>query len=161
MRNAIIAILTLTLSSIPAAAQPASDSWDNLAKIQAGQRIEVVDTKFRKFNGKFVSVTREEFSLRVKNEVVTFQKSEVARVGLRRSRSRRAFIGMLIGLGIGGGLTPMGWAAGEENGSAALALLPVGLGLGAGIGAALPPSYQKVYQVEMLPAENARDREQK
>ncbi len=161
MRNAIIAILTFTLASIPAVAQPTSDSWENLAKLQAGQRIEAVDTQLRKFKGKFVSVTGEDLSLRVEKDVVTLQKSQVARVGLRRSRSRRAFAGMLIGLGVGAGLTPIGWKAGEEAGSNALALLPVGLALGAGIGAALPPSYQTVYRVELLPVENARDLEQK
>ena len=150
MRNIVLAIMITSLVSVPGMAEPSRNSWDNLRKLKAGQTIEVVDVKLRKLRGKFVSLTDEEVSLRVKKDIVILPKSDVTRVGLRRSRSRRAFIGMLIGLGIGGGLTPIGWKAGEEAGSNALALIPVGLAVGAGIGAALPPSYQTVYQVKQL-----------
>ncbi len=151
MRRILGSVLVMLLLPLLASAQDARQSWDNLKRLQVGQKIEVVNMDLKSVKGTFVSYAEDGISLQTDKGALTIQRGTVMRVSLREhsKRARNALIGAAIGAGIGVGL---GLAAantgvhesGEEYDVMAV-FTPIGAGAGAGIGAAMP-SYETIYR---------------
>jgi hypothetical protein len=147
-----LVFLTLWLPLL-VSAQDARESWDNLKRLQAGQKIEVVDMELKSVRGTFVSYAEDGISLQTDNGPVSLERARVMRVSLREhsKRARNALIGAAIGAGIGVGL---GLAAartgvhetGEEYGVMVI-FTPIAAGAGAGLGAAIP-GYETIYRAQ-------------
>jgi len=124
------------------------NSWDNLKQLQPGQKIEVVDMKWKSLKGKFVSFSEESISLQVGNDQVSVERSNVLRVNSGHSkRGRNALIGLAIGAGAGlaVGAVLDSQATGEFKDFGVLLGPPIGAGAGVGIGAAFA-GYQTIYR---------------
>jgi hypothetical protein len=100
----LILLMVTTLFSVSLQAQEKPErSWENLNRLQAGQKVKVLqmDMKFRK--GRFLGFTDEMISLRIKKDEVAVPRDEVMRVSLRgkRSRVKSALAGMGLGAALG------------------------------------------------------------
>jgi hypothetical protein len=127
----------------------APKSWDNLGRLQAGAKIEVV-TAHGSDRGAFASFSNEAIVVRTNRGERSFPRNEVLRV-VSREKSRRVR-NLLIGIGVGAAIglvtdsTLGAYLRNESNPEGARALiwtLPIGF-CGA-IGAAIP-SYPAVYR---------------
>jgi len=151
MRRLIVAVFLMLLVPLLVSAQEARESWDNLKRLQVGQKIEVVNMDLKSVKGTFVSYAEDGISLQTDKGPLTIERARVMRVSLREhsKRARNALIGAAIGAGIGVGL---GLAAANtgvhETGEEYFVMgifTPIGAGAGAGIGAAMP-SYETIYR---------------
>ncbi len=117
-------------------------SWDNLAALHAGEKIQVVDTSHKKHSGAFVSFSRQAITMEEKHKTETIQRGDVANVSISgRHRLRNALIGGLIGGGAGAGIGAAAWSSGHigtSKGEFAAILGAVGFVGGAVVGALLP-----------------------
>jgi hypothetical protein len=128
----------------------ASAQWDNLNKLQAGQKIQVVGVNSKKDSGTFLSVSDKTISLQGKSGQQTIQRQNVGSVKLmeNKHRSRNALIGAGVGAGTGAGISaaawePHGYAGGRGTGAAFGAV--IGAAGGAIVGA-LWPSHDTIYR---------------
>jgi hypothetical protein len=131
-------------------AQTAQDSWDNLKRLRAGQKIEVVNTDMKSVKGSFVSYAEDGISLQTDKGPLTIERARVMRISLREhsKRARNALIGAAVGAGAGLALGAAGDRGIHETGEGNFAkaiFTPIGAGAGAGIGAAMP-SYETIYR---------------
>ena len=80
--------------------------WDNLHRLQAGQKIQVVQMDMKSLKGRFLGFTEETISVRVKKDEVAVARADVLRVSLRGKpkRGRNALIGAGVGAGVGIGI---------------------------------------------------------
>jgi len=152
MRKLFIVVFALTM---PCAtfAQSNKSSWENLSTLQAGHRIEVVETNSKKISGAFVSVNNTGVSLQAAGGEQTIQRQDVRVVKLmeNKHRLRNAAIGAAVGAAVGAG---SGAAVGRGNGnSGGFDFAKQGAGIGAGAGAvigaivgALLPCHQTIYR---------------
>jgi len=146
MRKLWILACVLGLPSV------ASAQWDNLNKLQAGQKIQVVEVNSKKDSGTFLSVSDQTVSLRGKSGQQTIQRQDIARVTLmeNKHRLRNALIGGAVGAGTGAGISaaawePRGFAGGRGTGAAFGAA--VGFVGGAIVGV-LWPSHELIYRTK-------------
>ncbi len=143
MRKAIL-ILVFSLV-LPAALDAQQGSWSNLNRLQAGQKIVVIESGTR-HHGKFVSVTDESLTLNERGSEVSVKRQDVTRVSTSSypRRGGHAVIGLvvggLIGAGIGAASFGKGW-----RGVGALAGVAIGGTVGAIVGA-LIPAHRTVYR---------------
>ncbi len=128
----------------------ASAQWDNLNKLQAGQKIQVVGVNSKKDSGTFLSVSDKTISLQGKSGQQTIQRQNVGSVKLmeNKHRLRNALIGGGVGAGTGAGISaaawePHGYAGGRGTGAAFGAV--IGAAGGAIVGA-LWPSHETIYR---------------
>ena len=136
-------------------AQTGQASWDNLKQLRAGQKIVVVDMKWKSVKGTFVSVSEEAISLRVKQGEVAVPRPDVLRVSDREhSKSlRNKLLGLAIGagagaaVGLGAGATGSSYERAFNMGVGGLVGTGVGAGLGVLVGACFPEQ-QTVYRAE-------------
>lgn len=145
----MVLALMMVLLAAPALAAP--DSWDNLGRLRAGQKIEIVDMKLKSVQGEFTGYTPTAVSLRKADGEVAIAREDVFRVTLRQGSHRARNV--LLGLGIG---AASGIAAGAiagkvyhesgETGAFMLVTMPIGAGLGALAGAALPAGEPTIYR---------------
>ncbi len=126
-----------------------SAQWQNLNTLQAGQKIQVVQTS-KKDSGTFLSVSDREISLQEKSGVQTIQRQDVRSVKLmaNKHRLRNALIGAAVGGGAGAGISaaawePRGYAGGRGTGAAIGAV--IGAAGGAVVGA-LWPGHETIYR---------------
>jgi hypothetical protein len=126
-----------------------SAQWGNLNTLQAGQKIQVVQTS-RKDSGTFLSVSDKEISLQGKSGPQTIQRQDVRSVKLmaNKHRLRNSLIGAGVGAGAGAGISaaawePRGFAGGRGTGAAVGAV--IGAVGGAIIGAAWP-GHETIYR---------------
>ena len=143
MRNFWILACLLAMPSVVSA------QWDNLNILQAGQKIQVVESS-KKDSGTFLSVSDKEISLQVKSGPQAIQRQDVRSVKLmvNEHRLRNTLIGAAVGAGAGAGISaaawePQGFAGGRGTGAAVGAV--IGAAGGAVIGA-LWPSHETVYK---------------
>jgi hypothetical protein len=143
MRNFWILACLLALPSVVSA------QWDNLNILQAGQKIQVVESS-KKDSGTFLSVSDQEISLQGKSGPQAIQRQDVRSVKLmvNEHRLRNTLIGAAVGAGAGAGISaaawePQGFAGGRGTGAAVGAV--IGAAGGAVIGA-LWPSHETVYK---------------
>ena len=142
----ILPMLMALFSVSLRAQQPGKDSWDNLNRLQAGQKIQVVQMNMKSLKGNFLGFSDEMISLRVKNDEVAVPREEVLRVSLggKPKRGRNTLIIAGVGAAVGAGFHETG-----ETGVFMLVFAPIGAGVGAAVGAAAPfASYETIYQAK-------------
>ncbi len=147
MKRLILAFGIFTLLTGRGFAQAEVNSWENLARLGSGERIEVVDMKLKSFRGTFVSFSPEAISLRVRSNEVTVQRADVLRVSSRERtrRGKSVLVGLAVGVVVGAALGAAAIASGGYGAEGAISF-PIGFGLiGACIGAAFP-GYQTIYR---------------
>ncbi len=152
----VILPILVTMVSIPLCAQQRpKQSWDNLNRLQAGQKIQVVQMNMKSLKGNFLGFSDEMISLRVKNDEVAVPREEVLRVSLRGKpkRGRNALLLMGVGAGVGaisGAAVGAGFHEAGETGVFILVFTPIGAGVGAAVGAVAPfASYETIYRANI------------
>jgi hypothetical protein len=130
----------------------ASAQWDNLNRLQAGQKVQVVEVNSKKDSGTFLSVSDTTISVQGKSGQQTIQRQDVGSVKLmeNKHRLRNALIGGAVGAGAGAGISagawePRGFAGGKGTGAAVGAV--IGFAAGAVVGA-IWPSHEVVYRTK-------------
>ncbi len=147
-----MAMLLAAAASLAAAGE---DSWDNLRRLRAGEKIEVIDARMKRYSGEVLSVTEEGISLSTEGGETRIERANVARVSLREhsKRLRNLLIGTAAG-GAAGAAVMAIWARRAQPISGfrdeyydigKYIFLPAGLGAGAAIGAAVP-SFETIYR---------------
>ena len=129
----------------------ANQSWDNLSRLQAGQKVQVVQMDMKSLKGTFVGFSEEALSLRIKKDEVAVARADVLRVSLRGKGKRGK--SALVGAGLGALMGAIGGAgfgaAALEDADFALIVAPMGAGVGAALGAAAPfAGYETVYRAK-------------
>jgi len=120
--------------------------WDNLARLSARDRVDVVTTRLRTLQGRFVRYTPGDITLIIGGEVVTVARRDVLEV-LWRERSHRvrnalASFGAGLAVGIVAGT---GCDAARDRDAASRAASRLSLRTGSATHAALRP-YPVVYR---------------
>ena len=148
-------LMVAAIFSVSLQAQgPGKQSWENLNRLQVGQKIQLVQMNMKSMKGKFLSVSEDAISLRVKKNDGTVPREDVMRVTLKEKskRGRNALFGAAIGAGIGAGLAVVPAKRCANIGGilcsgivAGLVAIPIGIG--AGVGAAIP-SYPTMYRAK-------------
>ena len=162
MRKFAIIVMLLGMPLL-SRAQTAQNSWAGLNSLQAGQRIEIVETHPKKHKGMFSTVTDEAIQLRERGGAVEIKREDVMRVTLldKNHRLRNALIFGAAGAGAGAGIgaathhqaictTPCSLQNPNtflSSSQAAAVGAVIGLAGGAGIGAAIP-SHPTIYRIE-------------
>jgi len=150
LRLAVLAISAATLSlPIPAADKP-YESWDNLQRLQPGQKIEVIDAKLKSHKGAFTAFDPTGITLSTEAGPLTLPRADVFRVSLREhsKRWRNAAIGAAIGAGIGLAIgAPLDYRFSNEGNEhiAKTLFTPIGAGVGAGIGSSFA-GFETIYR---------------
>lgn len=150
MRRLILAIVGSLLLAGQVSAQTAQDSWENLKQLRPGQKIEVIDMKWKSLKGTFVAVSDEAILLRTDGNEVSVLRADVLRVSLREHsrRGRNTLIGLGVGAGAGfaiGRAIDCGRLTEKCDPLATLITFPLGAGLGAAIGSGFS-GFQTVYR---------------
>jgi hypothetical protein len=124
-------------------------SMENLNTLQAGQKIQVIETS-KKDSGTFLSVSAKEISLQGKSGAQTIQRQDVRSVKLieNKHRLRNTLIGAAVGAGAGAGISaaawePHGFAGGRGTGAAVGAVIGA---VGGAVVGALWPSHETIYK---------------
>jgi hypothetical protein len=127
----------------------ASAQWENLNTLQAGQKIQVLQTS-KKDSGTFLSVSDKEISLQGKSGTQSIHRQDVRSVKLmeNKHRLRNTLIGAAVGAGAGAGISaaawePRGFAGGRGTGAAVGAVIGA---VGGTIVGALWPSHETIYK---------------
>ena len=95
----VILPILVAMVSIPLCAQQRpNQTWDNLQRLQAGQKIKVVQMDMKSLKGRFLGFTEETISVRVKKDEVAVARADVLRISLRGKPKRLR--NTVIGLGI-------------------------------------------------------------
>ncbi len=140
----LILVLAATCNSW---AQSGSSSWKNLSKLQAGQKIQVLEKNARQVSGTFLNASEAAISVQDQAGSQAIQRQDVLRVKLKnRHRLRNTFIGAGVGAGAGaviGGAWNNGFIA---RGVAAAVMAGILLVPGAVVGA-LVPDHSTIYKV--------------
>lgn len=147
MRKGIFFIvLSLLIPGVSLAQQP-KDSWENVMQVPVGQKLKVVDMKWKAWTGEFVNATEDAIIVRTWKGEVAVARDDVLRVtdlGWSK-RGRNALIGFAIGTLVGTAVV-----AGEEDlvpwGKIVIATGMFG-GPGAAIGAVIP-SHPTIYRAK-------------
>jgi hypothetical protein len=148
------ALMLVLLLGLPIAlgAQTQQDSWSNLNRLKAGQRIEVVESSLKRHAGKFAAFTDKLLILKENGSDVSVKREDVARVSTSSGakRGEHAMIGLVIGGAIGAGIgaasgSSTGFLGGSSRGIAAFVGIVIGGPSGALVGAVLP-AHTTVYR---------------
>ena len=153
-RNGFILLIVTTILSVSLQAQgPGKQSWDNLNRLQPGQKIQVVQMDMKSLKGRFLGFTEETISVRVKKDEVAVARADVLRVSLRGKpkRMRNTVIGWGTGAGIGLAVGAGVDAASKETYDLGKqAFPPLGFLIGGVVGAVIPiPNYRTIYRAEV------------
>jgi hypothetical protein len=126
-----------------------SAQWEKLNTLQAGQKIQVVQTS-KKDSGTFLSVSDKEISLQGKSGAQTIQRQDVRSVKLmeNKHRLRNMLIGATVGAGAGAGISaaawePHGYVGGRGTGAAVGSVIGA---VGGAVVGALWPSHETIYK---------------
>jgi hypothetical protein len=149
MRNLLLITLSVLLLAPAAGARSperSEQAWDNLKKLRAGEKIEVVDYDMGYLSGKFLSVSGRGILLEAESDKqqVLVPRRDVLRVITRRPSDRLK--NGLAGLGWGalGGLAVLLGEGHSEMGGEALMIVPALAVIGA-VGGALSTPEMTVY----------------
>ncbi|MFZ0739884.1 MAG: hypothetical protein WCA98_20120 [Candidatus Acidiferrales bacterium] len=153
MRKLLLLIYVLGL---PCAswAQSNSASWANLSTLQAGERIQVVQTNSTKISGTFSNVSDAAITLQEQSGPQTIQRQDVRSVKLaeRAHRLRNILIGGAVGAGVGAGIgagafhgCTSGCIGGVTTAEVA-AVAALGGFLGGAVVGAFLPSHKTIYR---------------
>lgn len=156
MGNRLIFSSVLLLSLLTQVARAQENRWQNLAEINGGRQVDVIDRHLKKYSGKFVAFSDTDLKLLVKHQQISIARDEVYRVtAAGQNRKRNFLLGLAVGAGAGLGL---GAALMEREGGYAGAVAGTGIGfagVGAGIGA-LVPSHKTIYRAEAVKEANSK-----
>ncbi len=155
----VILPILVTMVSIPLFAQQRpNQSWDDLNRLQAGQKVQVVQMDMKSLKGRFLGFSEEAISVRVKEDEVAVARADVLRISLRGKpkRLRNTVIGMGIGAGLGLAVGAVGDARSGGNPASTgfgpdlgkRIYTPLGFVIGGVVGVAIPPSYRTIYRAE-------------
>jgi len=125
-------------------------AWENLSTLQAGEKIQVVETNSKKESGTFVSVSDTAISLQEKAGAQTIERKNVRSVKLMKHahRLRNTLIGAGVGFGAGLGIG-VARESSDVLSHAENRLLGGGIGLvGGAVVGALLPSHETVYRAK-------------
>ena len=151
MKWMVLTILSLLLIPVFTLAQPTQDSWDNLKRLEPGQKVEIVDAKMKTYSGKFASFTDEAIRIQEGKTEVTVQRADVVRVSVRDNSHRAR--NMLLGAAIGGGIAiaativPLVANSNEGNGCGVCAA-GIAAGFGGGTALGMIPSHRTIYRAQ-------------
>ncbi len=167
MRSLLLIVCALAMPCA-SSAQSKQSSWGNLSTLQAGQKIEVVETNLKKDTGTFAAVSDDGIRLNESTGEQTIPRANVMRVTLRQNkhRLRNTLIGAAVGAGAGAAIgaaayrtakpCPPGAGLGCFNGDfvsrgefAAFGGV-IGLAGGTAVGATLP-SHPTIYRASPRP----------
>jgi hypothetical protein len=126
-------------------------SWSQVALLTPGQRVEVHPFTGKRVRGQFRSSDTETLSIEAKSGQISFKRTDVRVLKVRRGsgRVRNAAIGAAIGGGIAGGIT-IAVLHRDLDDSLAVAIILVMAASGAAIGFAIgmiPAAYNTIYEV--------------
>ncbi len=134
-----ILAVALAASLFIASAAPKSDdrsSWQNLQRLNAGDRIQVEKKNHDGVTGDYVAATGESISLRVKQQDVIIARPDVVAIHMSGRSHRAVWIGLAVGAGAG---LAIGVAVAErlsnESGGDFAGLKPAVTAATAGVGA--------------------------
>ena len=149
-------IMILAMLPLLAPGQSSEDSWSNLSRLRAGQKIEVVDMKLKPVTGNFTAFSENAISVLVGRDQISIPRADVLSVKNRGSshRKRNTLLGLAIGAAGGLAIGAIAGATYHESGETPVFLLvwaPIGAGIGAGVGAALPAGQVTVYRAKSRP----------
>ncbi|HXW54574.1 MAG TPA: hypothetical protein VEJ67_02410 [Candidatus Cybelea sp.] len=145
----LICVLGMPFAS---SAQSQPGSWENLSRLQAGDRIQVVEMNSKKVSGIFSSASDTEISLQGKEGQEVIPRQDIRSVKLMKNahRFRNTLIGTAVGAGVGAGIAAGAW---ENRGF--LGGKGVGAAMGAALGSlagavvgALAPSHDTIYRTK-------------
>jgi hypothetical protein len=150
MKRVIEAIGLLLLVAGLGWAKSSQDNWDNLKELRPGEKIEVVDSDMKTFNGTFVSVSDEAITLRAGKGEKSVLRAKVVRISVRDHSHRTRNV--LLGSGLIGGVALIPSVifleinSNEGNGcGACVAAIAAGFGGGAALGTI--PGNRTIYRV--------------
>ena len=160
MSRIVLGILLLALApQMVFAKDKANQSWENLNRLQAGQKVQVMQMDLKSMKGQFLGFTDEMISLRIKKDEVAVPREDVFRVSLRgkRKRGASALAGTALGFGLGA-VAGAAFGGGGEPGLAAFVFAIGGAGVGAGVGAAVPfiRGYETIYRAKRIKRRKTR-----
>jgi hypothetical protein len=149
MRRVVLLLLFLLGLAGSLGAETQKSSWSNLNSLKAGQGIEVIESKLKRHDGKFVAVTDGLLTMKENGSDVSVKREDVVRVSTTSvpKRGEHALIGLAVGGAIGAGI---GAAAGSSHsflsrGTSALIGIVIGAPSGAIVGAVVP-AHTTVYR---------------
>lgn len=151
MRKLWIIICVLAMPCVASA--QSNQAWENLSTLQAGQKIQVVETNSKKESGTFVSVSDTAISVQGKAGARTIDKKDVRSVKLTKQvyRLRNTLIWAGVGAGAGAGIGAASYSppSGFLGGRGAHAAIGAVVGfVGGAIVGALWPSHTTVYHAK-------------
>ncbi len=132
-------------------AQAVPDDWDNIGRLKAGRRIQVVDMKLKATEGRFLRYSDAGIVVRTHAGEVLIPRANVFSIKDRESshRGRNTLIG--LGAGAAAGLT-IGAIKGKtyhETGETPVFVAvwtPIGAGIGAAVGAVIPTGQVTIFR---------------
>jgi len=147
-------VLVCVLGMPCVASAQSNQAWENLSTLQAGEKIQVVETNSKKDSGTFVSVSDTAISLQEKAGAQTIQRKDVRSVKLMKHahRLRNTLIGAGVGAGAGAGIGAASYHPCNcfidlgRGGQAAIGAV-IGFVGGAVVGVLLP-SHKTVYRAK-------------
>jgi hypothetical protein len=125
-------------------------SWNNLAQLRPGQRVEVVDMKLKSVTGEFSGYSADSLSLRAGGTERTIARADVLSVKNReRSHRRNVLLGLAMGAGVGMAAGAIRGATYHEEGEWPVFMMvytPIAAGIGAVAGAVMPAGEITIYR---------------
>jgi hypothetical protein len=96
---AVVSLLTVLVLPPAVLAGSGEDSWDSLAQLTSGQKIEVTEMSLKSLKGTFVDYTSEEIVMRENSRDITIPRARVYRVNNLQQfhRVRSGVVGSLLG----------------------------------------------------------------
>ena len=140
-----VVLLVICLTAPKLFAQ--ESEWQNLARIQPGTRVHVVERSLKSVQGTFIGFSDMQLTIAVKEKQTTIARDDIYRVNIiGTKRKRNAFIGLAAGAAVGAALV----ACCVEKESGGKGTTPGAMagfgGLGALIGAVLPDGGTTIYR---------------
>jgi hypothetical protein len=124
-------------------------AWDNLSRVNSGQRIEVIEMNLKRTRGEFIGSSQQELQIKSPTGLLAIPRGQVMRVSLieNSKRLRNALIGMAVGAAAGlatGAAVDASFSEDGEN-LAKTIFVPIGIGIGAAVGTAVP-GFETIYR---------------
>ena len=160
MNQRLFPVIQIVILGIaPCIALGQSETWSNLNRLQAGQKINVVDMKLKAIEGRFGGFSDDAISVVVGNDKVSIPRADVLSVKNQAAshRKRNILLGLAIGAAAGFASGAIYGAGSSEEGESLIFVIvtaPLGAGIGAGVGAVLPTGPVTVYRAKARSTSN-------
>jgi len=137
LKKLYVLALTAVLLALPALARDnGQSSWQNVARLSTGQKIEVDRRNGGPLEGALVSVLDQAINLRTDQREVVIPRADVTRIRLRSTGHKVLWIGLAAGAGAGAGIgAGAGAGLANESGGDFEGLKPVVIGAWTAAGA--------------------------